>query len=181
MGVKPGSKYFPLFEYLRRTDEDSLELAFAVIERILGVTLPKSARQSRAFWSNRSRGALQAAAWMESGFHVEDVDLVREQVVFRRPLLRYVVRREGEDILWDADMIRALRAHLGVNQSGLASILGVRQQTVSEWEIGVYAPTRSRSKHITMVAERAGFSFAGGVQEMRVEPEEGLDRNDETV
>ncbi len=118
---------------------------------------------------------------MESGYHVEDVDMERERVVFRQPLVRYIVRRDGEDILWDADLVRALRAYLGVNQSGLANILGVRQQTVSEWEKGVYAPTRSRSKHITMVAERAGFSFTRGVQELRVEPEDDLDRNDETV
>ena len=35
----------------------------------------------------------------------------------------------------------------------------MRQQTVSEWETGVYAPTRATSKFLTLVAERAGFNF----------------------
>ncbi len=56
-------------------------------------------------------------------------------------------------------MVRALRGHLDVNQAELAEILGVRQQTVSEWETGVYRPTRGRSKHLTMVAEKAEFPF----------------------
>lgn len=94
---------------------------------------------------------------------------------------RYTVQREGEEIYWDGDMVRALRVKLGVNQAGLAHILGVRQQTVSEWETGAYTPTRARSKHLTMVAEKAGFSFARGVQELPLTPEKGLDNSNETV
>jgi DNA-binding transcriptional regulator YiaG len=55
--------------------------------------------------------------------------------------------------------VRALREHLDLNQEGLAELLGVRQQTISEWETGLYAPSRGRSKHLDLVAERSGFGY----------------------
>jgi Helix-turn-helix len=160
-GVKPGSKYHRLYEYLRRQRSDRLSLTFAEIERRLGSLLPKSARARRGFWSNRGRGGLQAAAWLEAGYEVGRVDLAGGQVEFQRPGVRYVVRWEGADVRWDAPMVRALRAHLELDQAGLADVLGVRQQTISEWETAVYAPSRGRSKHLTMIAERAGFPLEG--------------------
>jgi DNA-binding transcriptional regulator YiaG len=159
--IKPGSKYFHLYEHLRLSDRSSIKMTFLEIERILQCPLPDSARKSKAVWSNRSRGALQAMAWMKAGYHVEDVDIEGEQVTFRKPILRYEVHREEGTVLWDGVMVKALRAHLGVSQAELSHILGVRQQTVSEWETGIYQPTRSRSKHLTMVAEGAGFTFYG--------------------
>lgn len=41
---------------------------------------------------------------------------------------------------WDADRVRALREHLHLTQNQFAERLGCRQQTVSEWECGKYAP-----------------------------------------
>jgi hypothetical protein len=157
--VKPDSKYYPLYEFLRRQAQDSLTLTFEAIDHMLAGRLPASAHKSRAFWSNRSRGALQASSWMDAGFHVQSVDLERGVVIFARPKTSYRVEREGGDILWNGDMVRALRDHMNLNQVELARILGVRQQTVSEWETGVYRPTRGRSKHLTMVAEKAEFPF----------------------
>ncbi len=60
---------------------------------------------------------------------------------------------------WDAAKIKALRDHLGLTQQQLAEELGVRQQTISEWEVGVYAPRRSTSKYLNLIAERAGFAY----------------------
>jgi hypothetical protein len=157
--VKPGSKYFGLYEHLYRNGAESATLTFEEIEQLLGSELPRSARTSRAFWSNRRRGGLQASAWMEAGYHVVDADLGKGRVEFARPVLRYTVRREGDTVVWDSALVRALRHHLHMNQAELAQLLGVRQQTVSEWERGVYSPTRSRSKHLTLVAEHAGFPF----------------------
>lgn len=125
----------------------------------MGGRLPVSARKGKPFWSNRGSGAHQAKAWMQAGYHVVEVDLAAEVVTFSRPVLRYEIRRVKGSILWNGPMIQALRVHMDVNQSGLAEILGVRQQTVSEWETGLYKPTRARSKHLTMVAERADFVF----------------------
>lgn len=149
-------------------------MGFDEIEWLLESGLPPSARVNRGFWSNRGRGGYQASAWMEAGYHVDSVDLEAERVVFRRPVLRYQVEREGQAVRWNAEMVRALREYLDLNQEELAELLGVRQQTVSEWETEEYQPTRSRSKHLTIVAERAGFP-------LQDDAEEDLDKGHGTV
>ncbi len=58
---------------------------------------------------------------------------------------------------WNAESIRALRLHMGLSQQQMSEQLGVRQQTVSEWETGVYQPRGGICTLLTMVAERAGF------------------------
>lgn len=181
MAIKPGLKYYPLYMYLRQSGQDKVVLGLEDIERIIQDSLPTSARKDRAFWSNRGRGALQAAAWIQSGYHVVDIDLESGRIVFEKPVVRYTVRREGDTILWNADMIRALREHLDVNQADMAALLGVRQQTVSEWETNVYSPTRARSKHLSMVAEQAEFSFEEGTHESYSSPKSSLDKTSETV
>ena len=60
---------------------------------------------------------------------------------------------------WDADHIRALRQHLGLTQQELADELGTRQQTISEWETGMYKPRGTSSTLLAIVAERAGFDY----------------------
>ena len=168
MMVKPETKYYNLFIHLRRSGKDQVVLTFDELERLIDDPLPPSAFVGRGFWSNRRTGAAQASAWMEAGYHVIEVDLEAQRVRFGRPIVQYTVRRDGDTVLWDGSMVRALRAQLGVNQSELAGLLGVRQQTVSEWETSTYVPTRARSKHLTMVAERVGFPFDAG----RVEDQE---------
>ena len=157
--VKPGSKYYPLYEFLRAQGPDHVTLSIDAIDRMVDGRLPASARKGHAFWSNRARGALQASAWMDAGFHVQRVSLASGQVTFARRKANYHVERQAGAIMWNAEMVRALRQHMDVNQAELAQILGVRQQTISEWETGVYRPTRGRSKHLTMIAERAEFPF----------------------
>ncbi len=70
-----------------------------------------------------------------------------------------VKRRVEYVVEWDAEQIKALRDHLGMTQQQLAEELGVRQQTISEWEVGVYTPRRSTSKYLSLIAERAGFAY----------------------
>ena len=60
---------------------------------------------------------------------------------------------------WNKDSIRALREHLGMTQRQMADELEVRQQTISEWETGFHVPHRSTQKTLSMVAERASFSY----------------------
>ena len=60
---------------------------------------------------------------------------------------------------WNRDRIRALRSHLGLTQRELASKLGTRQQTISEWENGVYRPRGASSTLLTMVAESTRFKY----------------------
>ncbi|HEX5502228.1 MAG TPA: helix-turn-helix domain-containing protein [Thermomicrobiales bacterium] len=63
---------------------------------------------------------------------------------------------------WDAGAVRGLRRHLAVTQEELAAELGVRQQTVSEWETGAYQPRGASERVLTMVAEQAGFVWDVG-------------------
>jgi DNA-binding transcriptional regulator YiaG len=68
-------------------------------------------------------------------------------------------RKERYGTPWDSRRVRALRDHLGLSQGALAGELGVRQQTVSEWETGQYAPRGASARLLSLVAERAGFEY----------------------
>jgi DNA-binding transcriptional regulator YiaG len=61
---------------------------------------------------------------------------------------------------WNGVGIRALREHMGLTQQEMADQLGTRQQTISEWETGMYQPRGASSTLLTMVAERAGFQYS---------------------
>ncbi len=63
---------------------------------------------------------------------------------------------------WDRERVLALRQHLGLSQDGLARELGMRQQTVSEWETGRYEPRGGSVKLLTMIADRAAFKYRAG-------------------
>jgi DNA-binding transcriptional regulator YiaG len=60
---------------------------------------------------------------------------------------------------WDAESIRALRKFMGLTQQQMSEELGTRQQTISEWETGMYRPRGGISRLLTLVAERAGFAY----------------------
>jgi DNA-binding transcriptional regulator YiaG len=60
---------------------------------------------------------------------------------------------------WDATRVRALRRHLGYTQQQLSDELGTRQQTVSEWETGMYQPRGASARLLSLIAERAGFGY----------------------
>jgi len=157
--MNTGGKYRPLFDHLRSSGQDEVMLTFAKIEALLGNNLPDSARSHRGWWSNRGGGGLQSQAWMKAGYHVAELDLTQEWVTFRKAVVKYTVQREGGVVVWDSDLIKALRQHMGFNQAQLAEELGVRQQTISEWENGLYPPSRATCKHLSLVAERAGFKY----------------------
>jgi transcriptional regulator with XRE-family HTH domain len=54
---------------------------------------------------------------------------------------------------WDAGDVAALRERLGLSQEELARMLGVRQQTVSDWETGRHEP-RGASLRVLSMASR---------------------------
>jgi DNA-binding transcriptional regulator YiaG len=68
-------------------------------------------------------------------------------------------RKRGQGAAWDAERLQALRRHLGLTQQQLAEELGMRQQTVSEWETGVYQPRGASARLLALIAERAGFRY----------------------
>ena len=61
---------------------------------------------------------------------------------------------------WDKDKIQALRLHLGLTQQEMAAQLGTRQQTISEWETGMYQPRGASSTLLTLIAEKANFKYS---------------------
>jgi putative transcriptional regulator len=60
---------------------------------------------------------------------------------------------------WDAASIHALREYLQMTQQEMSEELGTRQQTISEWETGMYCPRGGMNRLLTLVAERAGFDY----------------------
>jgi DNA-binding transcriptional regulator YiaG len=48
---------------------------------------------------------------------------------------------------------------MGMTQQQMADELGTRQQTISEWETGMYRPRGGMNRLLTLVAERAGFGY----------------------
>jgi DNA-binding transcriptional regulator YiaG len=60
---------------------------------------------------------------------------------------------------WDKERIQALRQYLGLTQQEMAARLGTRQQTISEWENGLYTPRGASATLLSMVAEKAEFSY----------------------
>ncbi len=61
--------------------------------------------------------------------------------------------------MWDRDGVKALRRHLGLSQEELAQRMGTRQQTISEWETGMYTPRGMSERLLSLVAEQAGFTY----------------------
>ena len=72
-------------------------------------------------------------------------------------------RRKRVD--WDSKRIYALRKLMAMTQQELAEELGTRQQTISEWETGMYKPRGASATLITIIAERAGFEYDTGASE----------------
>jgi DNA-binding transcriptional regulator YiaG len=54
---------------------------------------------------------------------------------------------------WTAEAIADLRASLRLTQAEMAEELGVRQQTVSEWETGRYLPRGASVRVLNQLAE----------------------------
>jgi len=77
-------KYEPLSDYLRRQRSDQIALTFGEIEQIVGLKLPQSAKEYRAWWSNNPSNSVMTKAWLDAGFESEQVDMESRKLVFRR-------------------------------------------------------------------------------------------------
>jgi DNA-binding transcriptional regulator YiaG len=62
-------------------------------------------------------------------------------------------------VQWNDQQIRALRQHLCLTQAELAQEMGTRQQTISEWETGMYRPRGASATLLGIIAERAAFDY----------------------
>ena len=79
-------------------------------------------------------------------------------------------RRKSAPYRWEKESIRALRRHMGLSQQELADELGTRQQTVSEWETGLYAPRGASATLLGILAERADFEYQARLDMTPPEP-----------
>jgi DNA-binding transcriptional regulator YiaG len=75
--------------------------------------------------------------------------------------------REYEPKRWDSASIQALRQHLGLTQQELSDRLGTRQQTISEWETGMYQPRGASATLLSIVAEKAKFKYDAAPREKK--------------
>ena len=71
---------------------------------------------------------------------------------------------------WDSGRVQALRRHLGLTQRRLAERLGTRQQTISEWETGMYKPRGASSTLLSIIAEQAQFEYQAMPQKSSKKP-----------
>lgn len=79
-----------------------------------------------------------------------------------KPRAQWLISPAAPSIEWNAETIKALRAHLQMTQLQLAETLGTRQQTISEWEVGMYKPRGGMARLLSLVAERAKFEYKTG-------------------
>ena len=86
--------------------------------------------------------------------------------------------RRKVEYRWDAESIRALRKHMGLTQQQMSDELGTRQQTISEWETGMYRPRGGINRLLTLVAEQVGFEYQAFVQKS---PSEGQEMEGDEV
>jgi hypothetical protein len=76
-------KYTPLRDYLAGYLANQLSLSLEHIEHILDSKLEAAAYAFKTWWENDRKNP-QAVAWLEAGWEVDDTDLQRQVVVFRR-------------------------------------------------------------------------------------------------
>jgi hypothetical protein len=79
------SKYDPLHKWLSARSESRISVTFTQIEKILGFTLPRTARKESAWWANEDNVTsrhVQCKAWLDVGFHVEKLSVAKETLDF---------------------------------------------------------------------------------------------------
>ena len=81
--IKASKKYRRLTELLGTSHERTVSLTFDEIEKTIGFSLPRSAREHRAFWANTTTHSI-ALSWLSIGYKTVDVNMNMETVVFER-------------------------------------------------------------------------------------------------
>jgi DNA-binding transcriptional regulator YiaG len=77
----------------------------------------------------------------------------------------------NEKEAWNDKRVVGLRYRLGLSQAEFSKRLGVRQQTVSDWETGQHTPKGASVRMLSMLAEQAAL--------YRTKPRKGGRRNAE--
>ena len=80
-------KYAPLYEHIRNLDERGCRdwhTTFTEIEKVIGDSLPPSARDCRQWWENSKEESRHSRAWMKLGWETHNVNFAKETVSFIR-------------------------------------------------------------------------------------------------
>ncbi|NLG73049.1 MAG: DUF4268 domain-containing protein, partial [Chloroflexi bacterium] len=82
----PGDKLEAIEAWLKnqKGQGNLIRLDFPEFENLIGETLPTSASQHLSWWTNDPINNLHSRVWLRAGWKVEDVDLSRQSVTFRR-------------------------------------------------------------------------------------------------
>jgi DNA-binding transcriptional regulator YiaG len=64
-----------------------------------------------------------------------------------------------QPVSWNKNSIYKLRKHLRVTQAEMAENMGTRQQTISEWELGLYKPRGMSITLLNIIADRTNFKY----------------------
>lgn len=156
--MNPNRKYYPLYQYLQNHSQEAhFTISFSELETIIDAGLPRSAKSTRAWWANTPTA--QSEAWLSTDWVVEYVNFITEQVTFRPKRITYRVTPIRRRPSWSSEHIKDLRKHAGWTQQDLADHMGVRQQTISEWETGLHTPRYSTSKHLNLIAKEVRFPY----------------------
>ncbi|NBN65015.1 hypothetical protein GWI72_14705 [Microvirga tunisiensis] len=130
------AKYDPLREHLARLDEVVWAAKLEDLEKILGSSLPMSAREHRTWWANSGGSLVHQNAWLDAGWRVDHTDLKRDLVVFRRlriggTALAQAPRRPETDMPRAAEAGGAEAARLSQMMTGLRESVSVTVR--AEW------------------------------------------------
>jgi CBS domain-containing protein len=100
------SRYALLAIWLKSqtADIENLPLSFEQIEKIIDHSLPDSARLHRSWWANDSVGHIQSKQWLDVGWRVSQINVLNEQVTFRR-----IAGREKAYIKFFSGLLSKLR------------------------------------------------------------------------
>jgi len=78
-------KYFSLYNFLLKRNDDLIEITFRELEEIVGFRLPFSAYQHRAWWANQAKYRRpQAMAWEAAGWKTVLVNMETNTLKFKR-------------------------------------------------------------------------------------------------
>ena len=114
--------YSKLTTYLRKQTEPVVVLTFSQIERIIEGTLPKSAKEQRAWWSNSKAAHHQARYW---------IDAHRQATPdFNAGLVRFVVEGITQGVRIEAPRPAGAQAVATLNDCTKSAV--VRYLAVSE-------------------------------------------------
>ncbi|HEY5072641.1 MAG TPA: hypothetical protein VII63_11495 [Caulobacteraceae bacterium] len=141
------SYYEPLTRFLAGHQPGEVVLTFRELERILGRSLPPSARKHQAWWANTTSHS-HAEAWLRLAWKTSNVDLRSERVTFTRNESAPVDRGRKHDFPGGEDVW--VRVNIGQ-----LSVAGRRLVNDYAAEMGGDLPSAlARAAHEAAIARR---------------------------